>query len=276
LSGAYNFFVSTDHPPPLVKATRVVVDGGAAVDAEAGVVLREGAHDVTVFIAPREPPKPTVDAALPMNALVEQFKNEKVFWKQMDIAKAIVEKRDPAALPLLADWLRHEDRHIRGNVAFVFGSFGDPRGLLTIADILNDRSERPEGQGIPGVAGDGRYRFEQQVAADRYYAAHLLGDLRDPRGIALLVPLLDDRETQAIVPWSLGQIGDKRAVAPLIASLDNDDPSMRVRAIYALETLHAKEALPRLFALADDNRKSRFGAAVTVSEAAKAAIAKLR
>jgi HEAT repeat protein len=211
-----------------------------------------------------------------MNALVEQFKNEKVFWKQMDIAKAIVEKRDPAALPLLADWLRHEDRHIRGNVAFVFGSFGDPRGLLTIADILNDRSERPEGQGIPGVAGDGRYRFEQQVAADRYYAAHLLGDLRDPRGIALLVPLLDDRETQAIVPWSLGQIGDKRAVAPLIASLDNDDPSMRVRAIYALETLHAKEALPRLFALADDNRKSRFGAAVTVSEAAKAAIAKLR
>jgi len=210
------------------------------------------------------------------SALVEQFKNEKVFWRQIEIAKAITGKHDASVLPLFADWLGHQDRHIRGNVAFIFASFGDPRGLQTIADILADRSERPEGQGIPTASSDGRYRFERQIAADRYYAAHLLGDLRDPRGIALLLPLLDDSETQSIVPWALGQIGDKRAIPPLLAALDNDDPSERVLVIYALEALDAKEAVPRLMTLVNDDRKSSFGALVTVSAAAKAAIAKLR
>src|SRR5207245_1771132 len=149
-------------------------------------------------------------------------------------------------------------------------------GLQTISDILSDRSERPMGQGIPGVVGDGRYHFQAQVASDRYYAAHLLGDLRDPGGVELLVPLLTDRETRPLVPWSLGQIGDKRAIPPLIAALDNDDPSLVVMAIYALEELHASEAVPRLLSLVNDERKSRFGAQVPVSEAAKAAIARLQ
>jgi hypothetical protein len=275
LSGSYEFFVSSDRPPPIVVATRVVIDG-TSYPATGGLALAEGDHDVVVFVAPREAPKPTVDTTQTSNALVEQFKNETVFWKQIEIAKVIARKHDASVLPLLADWLGHQDRHIRGNVAFIFASFGDPRGLQTIADILADRSERPEGQGIPTASSDGRYRFDRQVAADRYYAAHLLGDLRDPRGVALLVPLLDDSETQSIVPWSLGQIGDKRAIAPLIAALDNDDPSNRVLVIYALEALDAKEAVPLLLALVNDDRKSRFGALVTVSEAAKAAIAKLQ
>ena len=275
LSGSYEFLVSSDRASPRIVATRVVVDG-TSYPATGGIAFAEGDHDVVVFVAPRAAPKPTVDATQSAIALVEQFKNEKVFWKQIEIAKAIAGKHDASVLPPLADWLDHQDRHIRGNVAFIFASFGDPRGLQTIADILADRSERPEGQGISGGPGDGRYRFERQVAADRYYAAHVLGGLRDPRGLALLVPLLDDPETQSIVPWSLGQIGDKRAIPPLIAALDSDDPSQRVLVIYALEALHAKEAVPRLLTLVNDHRKSRFGALVTVSEAAKAAIARLQ
>jgi HEAT repeat protein len=275
LSGSYEFLVSSDRPPPLVVVTRVVIDG-TSYPATRGIALAEGDHDVVVFVAPRAAPKPTVDATQSSIALVEQFKNEKVFWKQIEIAKAIAGKHDASVLPALADSLDHQDRHIRGNVAFIFASFGDPRGLDTIADILADRSERPEGQGSHARTGNGQYRFERQVAADRYYAVHLLGHLQDPRGLALLVPLLDDPETQSIVPWALGQIGDRRAIPPLIAALDNDDPSNRVRVIYALETLHAKEAVPRLLTLVNDDRKSRFGALVSVSEAAKAAIARLQ
>lgn len=275
LSGSYDFLVSSDRLPLSVVATRVVIDG-TSYPPTGGIALAHGDHDVVVFVTPREVPKATVDTTQTSSALIEQFKNEKVFWKQFEIGKTIAGRRDATVLPALADWLGHEDRHIRGNVAFIFGSLGDPRGLQTIAEILADRSERPVGQGIPGAPSDGRYRFEQQVAADRYYAAHLLGSLKDPRGIAVLVALLDDPETQVIVPWSLGQIGDKRAIPPLIAALDNDDPSNRVRVIYALEALHAKEAVPRLLMLVNDDRKSRFGALVTVSEAAKAAIAKLQ
>src|SRR5262249_34008996 len=147
LAGSYEFFVSSDRPPPMVVATRVVVDGTSYPAAE-GITFAEGDHDVVLFIAPREAPQPTVDITQTSSALVEQFKNEKIFWKQINYAKAIVAKHDASVLPLLADWLRHQDRHIRGNVAFIFASFSDPRGLQTIADILADRSDRPEGQGI--------------------------------------------------------------------------------------------------------------------------------
>jgi HEAT repeat protein len=275
LSGSNEFLVSSDRTPPSVVATRLVVDGASYTPA-AGITLAAGDHDVVVFVARREAPKRTVATTQNSAALIQQFKNENVFWKQIEIGKAIAGTHDASVLPPLADWLGHPDRHIRGNVAFIFASFGDPRGLQTIADILADRSERREGQGITSTSSDMRYRFERQVAADRYYAAHLLGDLRDPRGVELLLPLLDDTDTQSIVPWSLGQIGDKRAIPPLIAALDNDDPSNRVLVIYALEALNAKEAVPRLMTLMNDDRKSRFGALVTVAEAAKAAITKLR
>ena len=59
-------------------------------------------------------------------------------------------------------------------------------------------------------SSDGRYKVALQIAADRYYAAHLLGDLRDPLAIPVLVPLLKDKEVNSIVPWALGEIGDKR------------------------------------------------------------------
>ena len=51
---------------------------------------------------------------------------------------------------------------------------------------------------------------------------------------------------------------------------------MRVTAIYALEALNAKEALPRLISLLDDHRMSNSGSQVSVADAARAAIAKLR
>ena len=87
---------------------------------------------------------------------------------------------------------------------------------------------------------------------------------------------MKDAEVNSTVPWALGQIGDKRAIGPLLDALDDDSPTMRVLAIYALETLHAREALPRLMALLNDQRRANFGAQVSVADAAKAAIAKLQ
>jgi HEAT repeat protein len=106
--------------------------------------------------------------------------------------------------------------------------------------------------------------------------AHLLGDLRDPRAVPVLVPLLTDTDTKSIVPWALAQIGDKRAIGPLLDLLDDNNPSTRVLAIYALETLNAREAVPRLIPPLDDHRKSNFGAQVSVADAAGTALAKLK
>ena len=207
--------------------------------------------------------------------LLDRFKNEKVFWRQIDVAKKIVALHDTSVLPKLVGWLNHDDRHLRGNVAFIFAGLGDDRGFAVINVILKDRSDRPQGQGQVFASSDGRYHVEQQISADRYYAAHLFGDLKDRRAVPILVPLLSDKEVQHIVPWSLGEIGDNRADGPLIDVLDDKDPSMRVLAIYALEKLGARDALPRLRALLDDHEKANFDKQESVAEVAKAAIAKL-
>jgi HEAT repeat protein len=207
--------------------------------------------------------------------LVSQFKNEKVFWKQFAIAKEIVALHDATVLSDLAGWLNHDDRHIRGNVAFIFASIGDERGFPVITAILDDRSDRPEGQGQSSASSDGRYHLSQQIRADRYYASHLLGDLKDPRGVPILVRLLSDVDVKTVVPWALAEIGDSSANQPLIEALSDKDSGFRVYVILALEKLHAKEALPRLRELQGDQEKSRLGNPITVGEAATRAIAKL-
>jgi hypothetical protein len=273
LSGSYRFGVATDRTP-FLGVTRTTLDG-VETPAGAGVDLATGTHALVVFVTPRESSKPTVDRTLSPGGLVEQFKAEKMFFRQFEIAEEIVARHDASVLPSLVAWLSHEDRHVRGNVAFVFGRLGDPRGFQVITAILTDQSDRPEGQGMGIAPSDGRYHVERQIAADRYYAAHLLGDLRDPRAIPILVPLLKDREVNSIAPWALGQIGDPRAIAPLINTLGDASPSLRVLAIYALETLHAREAVPRLTSLLNDHAKTNFGVQISVADAAKAAIAQL-
>jgi HEAT repeat protein len=89
----------------------------------------------------------------------------------------------------------------------------------------------------------------------------------------VLITLLNDEDVDDIVPWSLAAIGDARAVEPLIERLGRDDPSARGLAILALETLNAREALPRLRELLEDARKSNFGDGTSVAEAARRAIA---
>jgi HEAT repeat protein len=86
---------------------------------------------------------------------------------------------------------------------------------------------------------------------------------------------LKDADVNWIVPWSLGEIGDRTAVAPLIETLGDRSPDMRVLSIYALERLKAKEALPRLQLMIGDDEKTHFDGEPTVAAVAKAAIAKL-
>jgi HEAT repeat protein len=207
----------------------------------------------------------------PVADLLQQFENTKVFWQQFEVAKAIVAARDASILPKLEPWLTHQDRHLRGNAGLVFAGLGDSRGFYVITAILDDRSERPITQGIPA----GNPSSRAQIRSDRYYAAHLLGDLKDPRAVPILVPLLKDADVNWIVPWSLGQIGDESAIEPLIATLSDKDASMRVLAIYALVELKATKALPKLRQLLGDNEKCRFDKLESVAEAAQVAIAKL-
>ena len=213
----------------------------------------------------------TGQQSLPVATLIQQFKTNDVFWQQFEVAEKLAKSHDHSVLEQLEPYLKDVDRHVRGNAAFVFAALGDDRGFEVIASILKDRSDRPEGQGIPG----GNWSVQAQIANDRYYAAHLFGDLKDSRAVPLLIPLLHDREVNWIVPWALGEIGDRAAVPPLIQTLGDPSPDMRALSIYALEQMGAKEALPQLQLLAQDNAHIHFDGLGTVADAARSAIAKL-
>jgi hypothetical protein len=255
--GRYVFAVRADRPP-WVAATRITVDG-LEHPLGSGVVLAEGEHRIVLSIDLHPLAETNRTSAPPVSSpsALEQF----TLTPTLDVARQIVARGDSSVLTELVPFLSHDDRHIRGNAAFVFAGLGDNRGFDTIVAILNDDTYRPPGQG---------------VAADRYYAAHLLGDIRDPRGVPFLIPLLRDPDVDDIVPWALGEIGGAAAVQALIGTLDDENPSMRVLAIYALETLGAKEALPRLATLANDQARSNFGNQVSVAAAARAAITALK
>jgi HEAT repeat protein len=205
----------------------------------------------------------------PVSRLIEQFEGEKIFWRQFEIAKSIVERNDPSVLPRLEPWLTHNDRHLRGNAAFIFGRLGDRRGFDVIVAILGDHSET---RTVESITSNGTPFVKGQIREDRYYAAHLLGDLKDPRAIPILVSLLADTDTNYIVPWSLARIGDRSVIAPLMATLSDRNPSMRVLAIKALADLKATEALQQLRLLLNDQERCNFGQMESVAGAAKDAI----
>jgi HEAT repeat protein len=129
----------------------------------------------------------------------------------------------------------------RGNAAFIFARLGDDRGFQVIKVILEDRSTI---RAVFELDSAGQPSPRQQIRADRYYAAHLFGDLRDMRAVPILIPLLKDEEVKLIVPWSLEEIGDTSAISALIGALGDNSVEMRAAALRSLEKLQAKEAAP--------------------------------
>ena len=166
--------------------------------------------------------------------LVEELETTTGFWEQFEVAKKIVGLHDTSVLARLEPWLRCEDMRRRGNAAVVFARVGDDRGFQFIKAILEDRSTK---RVVFEIDSAGHPSPALQIRADRYYAAHLLGDLRDVRAVPILVSLLKDEEVKLVVPWSLGEIGDKSAIPALKEALNDNSLAMRASALLALEKL---------------------------------------
>lgn len=222
---------------------------------------------------------PAVRANADVRDLIARYQAESVFWQQADMTDAIVERATRGDLVPLEPWLTHADRHIRGNVAYLFARMGDRRGFDVIVDMLSDRS--PHRTLGPGLAIDmgsepSPGKIAGQINSDRYYAVHLLGELRDRRAVEVLIPLLADPDINYKVTWALGQIGDSRAITPLVGALKDKDALVRTMAIGALVKLDAKSALPAIEALEDDESYPNAGKRITVGETAREAAETLR
>ena len=231
-------------------------------------------------------------AASSAGELVTRFQAEQVFWQQADLADEIAAVATLPDLAPLEAWLMHYDRHVRGNVAYLFAKLHDRRGFDTLVGILNDHSAQRTIQPPmieTGIVQEGSEPVDaltawrrnpeaqkMQIITDRYYAVHLLGRLRDPRAVDVLVPLLDGDEVGYNAAWALGELGDRKAIDPLIHALSSKDAVIRVAAIGSLEKLHATNALPQLTKLFSDTAFPQAGAQVPVGTTARKAADSIR
>ena len=86
-------------------------------------------------------------------------------------------------------------------------------------------------------------------------AAQSLGEIGDPRAVQPLIVALKERFVGTVSATALGKIGDPRAVAPLISVLEDKDPEFRVAAAQALGRIRDPRVVdPLIYALQDTHR----------------------
>ena len=155
----------------------------------------------------------------------------------------------------LTERLRHPDAPVRFE-ATLRGATEAP--LDELIDLLLD----PE----PGVREGAAWALTQRPGAlgpllsrlrggdelARHALAHILGKLRDPAGVAVLVDLVGDpvERVAAKAAFSLGQLADDAAVASLVEALGDPRSLVRDEATHALAA-HAGARGPLERALAD-------------------------
>jgi len=169
--------------------------------------------------------------AIPSNAqnkkiakLIHQLKDQS---KRAETQKALVAIGSPALSALLnVTHNRSVPTGIRAAAIQVIGEIGNKKATEPLLSLL------AASKGVLQV-----------------YTIQALGDLRDSRALPDLFKRLSDRKLRLAVAVSLGQIGDKKAVPPLLASLSLKDNEYTQQAILALGKLKDRRATYTLIPL---------------------------
>jgi HEAT repeat protein len=103
----------------------------------------------------------------------------------------------------------------------------------------------------------------------RHDAAAALGEVGDPRAVEPLIACLRDPSEAVcdVAGWALGEIGDARAVEPLIAALRDSDGELRGNVAGALGRIGDPRAVePLIAALADKDPLLRSAVATALGK----------
>jgi HEAT repeat protein len=171
--------------------------------------------------------------------------------------------RDPEAVPLLVDALDDEDAQLRIYALWGLGALGDPSALepLLAATSDEDPGLRKTAAFALGELGERsavdelRRLLEDPVADVRWNAALSLARLGDDAAVPELERILDRNLTAQVPDITPAQQEDAmisavealavlrgRAALPLLAPLEQSDPSLKVRQA-AIEARKAIESL---------------------------------
>ena len=146
-----------------------------------------------------------------------------------------------------------EDRNIRLAAVEALGEIGEPAVPALIKSLYEPLKFKNLGRAIKealvkiGTPAVDLLLTELQGDRDRE-AAEVLGEIGDSRAVQPLITMLNHEQKFRRPPAAkaLGQIGDNRAIQPLIAMLNDEFQSMREAAIEALghfDDPQAREAL---------------------------------
>jgi HEAT repeat protein len=164
--------------------------------------------------------------------LVALTKGERDRLVQEAVAKALVEIRDPRAVPALIDALQHhQDEFVRVFAVWILGKLAGAQVIDVLVKALQ------EGRGVDGMGV-------------RQTAAGALGEIGDPRAVEPLIAALmraDKWEVHWSIVEALGKIGGPQAIEALERVLNDNhmDVGVREEASRALE-----EAQRRIWAVA--------------------------
>lgn len=183
----------------------------------------------------------TTEKSKTVDDLIEAFSSAAYSWQQEKVARELVALGDTKIIPKMEKYLDTKDRRRRCNVALVLAGLGDKRGLAIIIKELEDKEARPTDL----RRSDGKPYPEGQIRADRYYAALLLGQLRNKEAVPALIEATKDRNINYRAAISLGEIGDKSAI-PALRKMAKDFPDQRLWAAYGLAALGEPEGFDTL------------------------------
>ena len=207
---------------PLLEALRDEKELGQQRVAVAvlGHLGNKGAAAPLVHMARVEPPKD----ARRLGTLQESLDRE----VRVDALVAAGRLGDPSVLADVLPVMEHQEISMREAATFTLGRSGDRRAVAPLLKALDDRRPSVQVLACLGLAqiddprtgpalvrtlGDARKHDGVRAAC-----AYALGARRITSGVpALLGAIADNRgEAQRLAAWALGQIGDARALGPLI------------------------------------------------------------
>ena len=172
---------------------------------------------------------------------------------------------EPAIEPLIKA-LKSDNRHIRAGAAVALGKTGNARAVGPLMEALKDKDRKIEGWAAKGLGLIGEPAVEPLIKVineDGYefqLVARALGEIGDPRAIEpLIASLKRDNNLSNVfdVIDALGKIGPP-AVESLIGLLKNDNPFIKGMVITTLGYIKDKTAIDSLFALFLKEKSSEF------------------
>jgi hypothetical protein len=184
------------------------------------------------------------------------------WWRRADAARALGAIQDGTALDAIVAMLDDEHEEVRAGAIDALGLLQDVRALPALTALLSTPERHQRARVVEalkryGDAAAGALIERAEAAPqDRVIVAELLGFVRAPRGITLLVDWLagGPPPLRAASMQALGAIGlDERSFYYAVRALGDDHAPVRAAAARALGRARREDAAPYLVPLLDDD-----------------------